>query len=395
MQTRVHHTIDFSVGGNGTQHVISGWSIPEPSHTWMVGTSSSLVLDRPRAPFGYILEIQWSPAVDRPFKTIQNFVLEINGRFGFASSVDTMETCAFVCPPLAAHEGRMLLTFHHPTAFPANEFGGNDARELSLCVRRLRVLTLTAPWLVQKSRETTSHKINAIEIPAVIATAEDLTGVKLKTLLHGFETLAGNCDMGLAQRALGFEKISLLRFGGATVPVAIKGLETDFEGLGETLSLSVANNPMKEWMVSDTFGLHFHSGTSSTNVAEEALRKKLKPYLGLLRRKFLDDLDEGIKIFVYADHRNHSIRRGLEHILPLYLALKRRSPQAKLLWVCPAPIDPTQRGSVRMIYPDLAMGMLDLVAAPVLIGGGISVTGWVNVLANAWLAFGMRAEDLA
>jgi hypothetical protein len=39
------------------------------------------------------------------------------------------------------------------------------------------------------------------------------------------------------------------------------------------------------------------------------------------------------------------------------------------------------------VLPGLAVGQLDLTAPPVLVGGGITVSGWLEVLCNAWNVF--------
>ena len=390
MKTRIQTTIDFASAGNAKQHVRAGWSGQEPAHIWMIDGSSTLVVDWLDAPSGYFVEVAWRPASNPAFRTVQPFALWANGVQVATGAVDTTEIVALRCPPSAA--GPLTLVFDHPGAFAPSESPGNtDPRALAFCVSRLRILPIEAPPEAAVHHVSARH-LTGVEIPEVTAAAERLSGVPPSSLLHGFELLSGNCDMGLAQRALGFEKMSLLRFGGATPAVAMAGLETDFAELGRGLSLTAAGNPIKEWMIAEASGLRFHSGLSSLSVPEAAARQKMGPYLDFLRRKLLADLDEGGKVFVYADHRNHHARRGIEHVMPLYLSLKRRSPGARLLWVVPATVDPGSRGSVRLVQPDLAIGFLDLVAAPVLVGGGITVTGWLNVLVNAWNAFGMTAD---
>jgi hypothetical protein len=235
-------------------------------------------------------------------------------------------------------------------------------------------------------------RIQSMDNAPMVAEAEQGTGVPLRDLLHGFEMLAGNCDMGLALRSFGFDKISLLRFAGASPAVAMKGLETEFSGIGQRISLSIANNPMKEWMVSDEFGLRFHSGQSSEQVEHDTLMKKFRPYAELLRRKFLEDVVTGEKVFVYADHKDHNVSRSVEEVLPLFLALRRHS-RANLLWVTPASNDPEKRGTVTEVLPGLAHAQLDMFAPPILIGGGITVPGWLTVLCNAWNLFGMTVPS--
>lgn len=384
MKSSVAYVINFSRGG-GESAMISGWSIPEESGCWSAGPESTILLPRPESVFGIILEMAVLPAVFPPLRSAQAVSIRCNRHRIATLSIDRPGVYAVFIPPAALDEGRLLIQFvYSDTLRPADVANNFDKRELAIKLEQIRLRTLLEPWRVQ-SGPTFGARITAYQKQPLIGQASELLGCPLFDALRNFDVIAGNCDMGLALRELEYESLSFLRFGGATPPVSIRGLESGFAGLGEDMSFEIANNPMAEWMVRDAVGLRFHSGLSSREVSETDLRKRFPRFIRRLRDRFFEDLEEGRKIFVFADHKDLSALRTIEYILPLYLAF-RQLTASPLLWVCPCSNSSDRRGSVRQILPNLFLAELDLVAPPVLIGGGMTVAGWVNILCNAWLA---------
>lgn len=385
MKSSVETVIDFSRGGGGDSAILGGWSTPEDSGRWSDGPEATLLLSRPAARFGIILELALFPALVPPLRSTQVVRIRCNTHNLGTLTVDRAGIYAIFVPPSVLDEERLLMRFSYPnTVRPADVSNSFDKRELAIKLQQIRIRVLREPWRVELGPRFDA-KITAYQPKPIIEQATAMLGSPLSEALRDFDALAGNCDMGLALRNLEYESLSFLRFGGATPAVAIRGLENGFAGLGEDLRLEIADNPLSEWMVSDAVGLRFHSGLSSKEVTEAELRKRFPRYIQRLRDRFLEDLQEGQKIFVFSDHKDLNSTRTLEYILPLYLAFREKTG-SPLLWVCPSANNPAQRGSVRQIMPGLYLGELDLVAPPVLIGGGISVAGWVNVLCNAWSA---------
>jgi hypothetical protein len=392
MHTHLSGAISFGRRGNCGDFQISGWSVPEEESSWSDGHFSSLSIEAPDAPFGFFIEAEWQPALKPPYISRQIVIVEINSQVVNSFAIDRPGYFSFLCPSPLKGEKRLVIGFRFPNAFrPCDINISHDKRRLAICFRRIRILVMQEPWRVAYG-DPSCAQISYSDVPGMKDQAEKIAGVPLDKLLHGFETLAGNCDLGLALREMGFEKLSLLRFGGASVSTAMRGLENDFAGIGQSISLSIADNPAQEWMVTDKFGLYFHSGQSSLLIKRATVEGNFPRYVEFLRRKFLEDLDEGTKVFVYADHKDYVAARSLEDILPLYLALRRRS-RANMLWVYPSN-DERAKGSVREILPGLAVGLIDPTSPPVLIGGGITVSGWLTVLCNAWRVFHQSEEEM-
>jgi hypothetical protein len=196
----------------------------------------------------------------------------------------------------------------------------------------------------------------------------------IHTLLTRFEMICGDCWFGLAQRALGSEPLSLLRFAGATPPVTISLLETEFCGMGERLSPAPASDGSDEWMIADGVGLNYHSGRSLTVTADEVIAAERKK-VTFLREKLLSDLAAADKIFLVVDR----FEQPPETAMSIFLALRRVS-SAAMLWVRPVQYG-VPAGDVQEIATGLYAGFLDLRGTPIV--AGMPIGGWLSVLAGA------------
>src|SRR5271166_5199942 len=210
MQTRVSHSFDFCVGGNAVPIQISGWSVTETHHTWAVGKRSVLAIDNVVAPHGFFLEVDWHPFLAHPYRPDQVVLITAHGHHLRPYRLTQRETAAFYCPPPLSTDKKVLVTFEHPdTARIAEYVETDDPREVSVAFRRLRILPLTAPPPTRLMNSSTL-KAKATGEKVTIQTAQGPADMGLGQLLTQFEMLAGNCDLGLAMRALGFEQLSLL-----------------------------------------------------------------------------------------------------------------------------------------------------------------------------------------
>lgn len=383
MHTEILRSFDFSAGGNARAIQINGWAGAERDRTWSLGKHSALAIDNVIAPCGFFLELEWEPFTAYPDLLDQSVILTVDDRQLRPYRLSRDEVAAFYCPPLA--EGRRItITFDcHDAARVSDYFDSNDKRVIAIALKRLRILTLTAP-LCAPLRNRSAVKARLRENIVIGETPRGPMRLELRELASQFEMLAGNCDLGLALRDVGVEQLSFLRFAGATSAVAVRGLDTRFDGIGEKLSTEIADNPIREWMIRDAFGLRYHTDQSSDVMTEGEVLERQRRHLDLLRRKFLEDAEAGEKIFVYADH----IRPGsVEAAIALFLALNRYGAR-RLLWVTPNQGE-TEPGRVDELIPGLARASLDRFDGP-LAAGHIAVSGWLNVLFNAAIVLGNR-----
>jgi hypothetical protein len=372
MRTIIGQTLLFGRGGNADEYQLYGWSEAEPGHTWSIGTESALCLPTPESRLGYFLEIYWFPFVSQPFLPAQPLTIRTNRQRIFSGDVRLEEVAAFRCPPAGDGERQLVITFEHADASRPCDFGAEDYRQLAIAFRRLRLLPIIEGSFADGYRKS-HHRLQAQDIVELGAEAEQAAGVSMSRLLSRFEMLAGNCDMGTVQRAFGVEPLSLLRFAGAYPSVSIKGLDTRFEGIGESLEPWEAG---REWMMRDQYGLNYHTGQPAAEISAIEIIEMERKRVSFLRRKFLEDLAEAEKIFV-ADRTGSA----LSNILPLYLALNRHGSR-RLLWIV-ATTELANSGAVQEVLPGLFMGYLYQFGAPMV--GHVTVRGWLEILVNAWL----------
>jgi len=377
MRTTVAHTITFGAHGNAVKFQAFGWWGPEETWTWTAGAKSAIVFDAPDAPFGYFVEVDAGCLTQWPSRESQPVVVWANDRR--VAAFDMRQDCTFAifCPSPRENEGCIVLTFEHQGAIRLADLCENsDPRELALSFRSIRILVLLEPPAQLIVGRQVRREIRAENIAQAIDAAERTVEVPIHELLTSFEMLCGDCWFGLVQRILGSEPLGLLRFAGAVPRVTIKGLDTEFSEMGADINPTPAGDGTDEWMITDAFGLCYHSGKSLSVPPEKVIEMERKK-VGFLRRKFSEDLTEARKTFVFSDKEGLPV----EAALSLFLAL-RRSSKGNLLWVRPARSIP-EAGTAREIAPGFVVGFLDFCGEPM--SGNIPLGGWLSVLSSAYL----------
>ena len=207
----------------------------------------------------------------------------------------------------------------------------------------------------------------------------------LDDLMLEFESLGDNCEFGLVQRSVGAEPLGLLRFAGFYLPVEIRleklvdALEADFIGLGSLDTVSVeAAGETREFMVTEgAYNLMYHSFMHEGEIEPEILRQREATRLTFLRRKLLEDLKNGEKVWVWKSN----IKLTLDQIERL-VAVLRRHGQNILLWVVEAD-DAHRPGSVERISDNLLKGYVERFA-PYHNAPDISPQSWLEVCQAAY-----------
>jgi Flp pilus assembly protein TadD len=118
-------------------------------------------------------------------------------------------------------------------------------------------------------------------------------------VLKRFESLGGNCEFGLVQRAAGIEPLGLLRFAAIDAENLATMLETGLDGVGAPETTSLTLNAHQEYMLEDT--RYFRTHTCLNLGAEDPaiLLEKLRRRTVFLRDKLLADLRAGQKLFLF------------------------------------------------------------------------------------------------
>jgi hypothetical protein len=129
--------VEFGTGGNSDQFVGSGWSFPEPTLRWMVGTESEMVLPSPwlSANHDQLLLISLIPCLHKKALIRQRLQIDLNGEPLLSMELDCARAVGLELP------ARLLGA------------ANGDERLLALAARRMIIRRLT------KSREPLDSKL--------------------------------------------------------------------------------------------------------------------------------------------------------------------------------------------------------------------------------------------
>lgn len=362
--------IDFGVAGNGGTFCRSGWSQAEPRHTWTLGRESTLELPPPREPGAYRLLIELGPFVWKDKLEVQRLAVLVNGvQVGeFALREVTLVDCVVPWSVLASRKA-ISITFTHPDAAkPSDVSGVSDHREIAFAFERLHFF-----------REPDHPgQAAATGAPFLAPGSNDSATLPPDQLMMRFESLGENCEFGLAQRRCGAEPLGLLRFASAPLEKLLAGLEGNFEGMGEPdqVDVQVSENGSEYLVVDRRFGFLYHPWILAHEAESEQVRQRETTRLPFLRRKLLEDLEEGRKIFVY----HAMIPLSAADALRLFTAIRAYGP-GSLLWVELAN-GSHRAGTVEQLRPGLLKAYIDRFA-PSENAHDLSLDCWVEICRNA------------
>ncbi len=175
-----------------------------------------------------------------------------------------------------------------------------------------------------------------------------------QTGLQHFESLGDDCEFGVVQRFAGHDPLGLLRFAFIPMRGLLDLLDGGLDRLGDPDDTFLVRDRRGEVVVQlPSFGARYHTdifdrvGQEATILAEQTRR------LGLLRRKFLEDLQTAEKIFVRKGEGSSD-----PAVMHRLLAKLRRHGNATLLWVSlgdgSVPV-----GTVEVLAPGLLRGHID------------------------------------
>ncbi len=372
MSSELVLSLRFGRNSGDANYLGPGWSADEDGYRWMTGDRSELWLEYPGSG-NYLLELELAPFVHPPVLPVQRLAVSVRGTVIGRSVLSRLSTLGYRIPAdLLAGKGPIQLGFEHPDAArPVDLTDHSDDRQLALSVRRLGLYRIFGDMSPRRLDGGTG--VAAAEIGGLI-------GVPALQFTLGFESLGDNCEFGLVQRRCGAEPLGLLRFSNIALDPLLRGLMAEFGGLGarKSLELTLSEGERREYVLHDKrYALTFHTFHYEDEADAAELMRKQIARLQLLRRKFLEDLRDGEKIFVCK--RNETLLE--QDVLPLHAALNRFAPNT-LLYVVPA--DGTvPPGTVEQLMPGLLRGTIDRFAPPEN-AHDLSLECWLALCVNAY-----------
>jgi hypothetical protein len=204
----------------------------------------------------------------------------------------------------------------------------------------------------------------ARRVRTVVAAAQTLTPQHMAAadLLAGFESLGDNCEFGGLQKLYGVDAPTLFKWRATNAAMLSDMIAKDLAGLDDIAQLSVElhqGDPTKtpEFMLFHAlYGVHSHTFTLMGEAEPEVVLQRQHRQLVMLKRKFLQDMAAGRRIYVFRSL--HGIDMGEARTLARQL--RRRAPNTLL---CVRLADDINRpGSVVRAGEGLLVGHLDVLA---------------------------------
>jgi hypothetical protein len=367
--------ITFGLEGNAAPLLGDGWSFPEESFAWTVGTRSRLRLPAPAAANDLVLELKVHGFCVPDALPTQTLTVSADGVTLGNAEVSEVVTLAFHVPSDVTARGFLDLILEHPDAVSPAALGVSaDERVLAVAVFEMR-LWRTKP--LPRSMPTLA--------PLMVATRERdealllACGLLPVELVMHFESIGQNCEFGLVQRALQAEPLSLLRFAGIELSSLMRGLETAFLGVDDPAHFRLTSGLLdgrQEYMVfAARHWVRFHTGIFIDDMPDiAAVIERVRRYLSFLQRQFVETLATGERIFVLQ----HPGAMDAAHALPVLSRLCAHGPNT-LLYVTED--DTMPPGTVQQEAGGLFHGFIDVLPPPDE-PDRINVDAWLSLCAN-------------
>jgi hypothetical protein len=384
-------TINFGGSGNSLSYLGGGWARAEENFTWAVGQESHLLLPLGHEAREFVLTMNVIPFVHPPALKSQRLIVSVDETTIGATTLSRPTVLAWRIPVgLIRRAERTLVTLSHPdVARPKDVAAGIDDRELAFSVSEVKVYHLPAALAADHPVPAGLALGGSIGPGFGIHPGIELkdwvtrrTGLTLAELAAGFESIGENCEFGLVQRQCDTEPLGLLRFSGSFSHDIVRGVDREFEGIGEPEDITPkleGNGGRREFMIHERkYGLVYHTFVYEGDRTIDLMRQQESTRLKFLRRKFIEELDAGEKIFVFK--RATPVPES--EILPLFMALNRRRANT-LLWVVPEETGKPS-GTVEVLMNGLLKGYIDRFA-PGDNAHDFSFSEWVKLCVHAFL----------
>lgn len=208
---------------------------------------------------------------------------------------------------------------------------------------------------------------------------EKARNLPLRDLMLNFESMGSNCEFGYVQRYAGAEPLALLRWSATKLESLSAALEAGLSGVGDpdNTELMVGEDYRA---VDGRSGFSLRSFSRDERINRDELFMEMCRRIRFLRKRLLDDLKTGTKIFVHKT----AYAPTMEELLRLHGSIRRHGEAVLLNVRLAEPGNPA--GTVRKIRKGLLIGYLDRL---VTVGAGWSIAY------ESWLSMCRAAHRLA
>lgn len=208
------------------------------------------------------------------------------------------------------------------------------------------------------------------------ATPPAFPAAEASDLIQGFEGLGDNCEFGLVQRYCGAEPLGLFRFSSVRIDHLVHALDTDFSEYGGPEDLEVLVAPTgRLFGHSRRYGFPYNTSDFVAQTSPDSIHRRELGKVAYLKRRLLEDLAEGEKIFV----RKGGAEDTPEAVDALARAIRRHGP-GQLLHVR---ADDAGAGTVARRDETLMIGHVRRFA-PYVTAYDIDLESWLDLCRSAW-----------
>ncbi len=176
-----------------------------------------------------------------------------------------------------------------------------------------------------------------------------------RDVMMRFEGLGDRCEFGLVQRQFGVEPLGLLRWSGISPRSLINMLESQLDGVGDPANTFVElRSDTQEYFAGDNRYFYMHTFIKANEIEKELVFEKFRKRLVYLKRKLLEDLASGEKVFLYK------ISDGAltdDEALEISRIFRKSYPACRVM-LMRVSADPTHIGTVVPIAENAVWGYL-------------------------------------
>jgi hypothetical protein len=174
-------------------------------------------------------------------------------------------------------------------------------------------------------------------------------------VMAAFDSLGDNCELALAQAHFGVElPLSLLRWSGTDLERLMAGLRSRFHGIGEPETTELFRSGDEYRLRTPYLTTHTFLSEMRDAEGEAELARSARATLRLMRRKLLDDIARGRRVYVF---KTADPCFGEPEMHAMHAAFRRIGPADLLCVTLAGPGRPS--GEVRKVADGLYSGFLD------------------------------------
>jgi len=320
---------EFGPGHASAARLGAGWHIDAEGLLWTAATTCDMELPAPAGPGPYGLRIMLAPLIVKDLLPTQRLVVIVEGLLLGQFRLTTETALTMLLPQdlidgiiedgahggaedvAAGRTASLRLTLLVPNALPMRQFAYDHPRHaLGMAIDRIVVERVPQRLCVAALPRGDGLDIlpplavsdRFLDLPAD-ALRDAITaelGTSPANLMRGFESLGDNCAFGLAQRKAGAEILGLLRFANTPLRALLRAMADAFKAAATASEVELylhADEPREYMMRVQRYGIRWHTMIHEADAEASAVAREQTMKLGFLRRKFLEGLRSGRKIY--------------------------------------------------------------------------------------------------